>query len=153
MGLFKKVNSLKSLNGENSGFRYDASQGRRSCDFVRQKVGKTNTWCKNKRKNPPKPMTCAWDYVYGGVNDGDCIQEGWRLDDAGGGYHGTPGAGGLVDPIYPESLNSSLIDLKKEELYSKLNTCFFLNFRLLEVKDFVQGKIVGLLVVEFFKAE
>ncbi len=125
LGFFKKVNSIKSLNNENSGMRYDASQGRRSCDFVRQKIGKTNTWCDNKRPNPSTPMTCAWDHVYGGVNDGDCIKEGWRLDDAAGGYHGTPGAGGLVDPIYPDSLNSSIIDLKKDYFFSKINNALF----------------------------
>ena len=46
------------------------------------------------------------------LSDGDCVQEGWRIDDLYGPYHGTPGRGGLLDAIYPKSIRGSFIDEK-----------------------------------------
>lgn len=125
VGLFKKVNSHKPLNNGDASLRYDAHQGQKDCGIVRKKIGKTNSWCMNTKVNPNKPVRCAYSYVDGGVNDGDCIKEGWRIDDGAGGYHGSPGAGGLIDGIYPDSLNSSLFNIEKEKLYTFIESALF----------------------------
>jgi len=124
VGFFKKVNSHKPLNNGNASLRYDAHQGKTNCGFVRKKVGKKNSWCLNTKVTPNKPVHCAYSFVTGGVNDGDCIKEGWRIDDGAGGYHGSPSSGGLIDAIYPDSLNSSLFNLKQDELYSWINKLY-----------------------------
>ena len=124
VGFFKKVNSHHPLNNGNSLFVMMPTKEKNIVGLSVKKVGKKNTWCLNTKVTPNKPVRCAYSFVAGGVNDGDCIQEGWRIDDGAGGYHGSPGSGGLIDAIYPDSLNSSLFKLKQDELYTAVKDLY-----------------------------
>lgn len=128
MGVWKKVNSMKRLNSQGGSGRFDAHGGKDNCGFFRKKVGKNSTpHCKRKRNNGNFIRAwCSWEKLTSGrgINDGDCIKEGWIINDSSSGspvYHSSPGSGGLIDAIYPTSIRSSYIQESLDDLYSSIN--------------------------------
>ncbi len=89
--------------------QYSLAQGYDwKCGFGRKIWKSKNNVC---YRNDDKPAKCFWGG--GGQNrksltDGDCVKEGWRIDDLYGPFHGTQGKGGVLDGIYPKSIRSSM---------------------------------------------
>ncbi len=130
MGVWKKINSLKRVqNGSNYG-SFNSHGGKNKCPFRTTHVGKNNS-CKRKKPNNGQWVRarCSWERLTSGngINDGDCIKEGWIIKDSDTGVpdiHGNPGSGGLVDGIYPMSIRSSFIQKNTDQLYTFLNKIF-----------------------------
>jgi hypothetical protein len=116
------ANILKNINSK-QGFRsgsgkdkhgkgrFNMAKGRKGgCLFGREIWEGKDKAC---MRNDGKKAKCYWSLSGDKrrrLSDGDCVKEGWRIDDIYGPFHGTQGKGGLLDGIYPKSIRSSYLD-------------------------------------------
>ena len=105
MGVWKKINSLKRVQNGSSYGSFNSHGGKNKCPFRTIPVGKNNS-CQRKKDNGSwRSARCSWEKLTSGhgINDGDCVKEGWIIKDSDTGnptIHGSPGSGGLLDGIY-----------------------------------------------------
>ena len=104
--------------------RYNLAQGRQGCGFGGRRIWREkNKFCNRNTnygsKSNKYPNCDGWGSPWDTIRDGDCVKEGWRLDDPSGGFFGSPSGGGLLDAIYPSSLKSSSTNLFFQKLKNK----------------------------------
>ena len=128
LGVWKKINSLKRLNNQSGSGRFDAHGGKDRCGFFRKRIGNNSApFCKRRKRNGSLTRAwCSWEKFtsHRGLNDGDCIKEGWIINDSSSGvpsYWSNPGSGGLIDAIYPTSLQSSYFQNSLQKFYSSID--------------------------------
>lgn len=111
--------------------RYNLAQGRHGCGIWGRRVWKAkNKFCDRneavEKSGGAHPNCDGWGDAWDTIRDGDCVKEGWRLDDPSGGFFGTEGeGGGILDGIYPSSLKSggnASINLLQQKIKNYLNT-------------------------------
>ena len=117
--LIKGLNSNIGHRGPSDKTRhkgqYDLAKGYNlGCNFGRKIWRAEDKVC---NKNDGNPAKCFWAWDRDNrkkLTDGDCVKEGWRIDDLFGPFHGTQGKGGVLDGIYPKSIRSSMIQSKPD---------------------------------------